>query len=34
MQAGGIGYGKYEDAQKAVPQKGDKIVILGETITV
>ncbi len=29
MQAGGIGYGKHEDAQKAIPQKGDKIVILG-----
>ena len=29
MQAGGIGYGKHEDAQKAMPQKGDKIVILG-----
>lgn len=29
MQAGGIGYGKAEQAIKAVPQKGDKIVILG-----
>jgi len=29
MQAGGIGYGKHEDALKHVPQKGDKIVVLG-----
>ncbi|MCX2764848.1 phosphoribosylformylglycinamidine synthase [Aquimarina muelleri] len=29
MQAGGIGYGKAEQAIKAVPEKGDKIVILG-----
>ena len=29
MLAGGIGYGKFQDAQKHVPQKGDKIVVLG-----
>jgi len=29
MQAGGIGYGKSEQALKDTPQKGDKIVILG-----
>lgn len=29
MQAGGVGYGKAEQAIKAVPEKGDKIVILG-----
>lgn len=29
MLAGGIGYGKLQDAQKAVPKKGDKIVVLG-----
>lgn len=29
MLAGGIGYGKLQDAQKQVPQKGDKIVVLG-----
>ncbi len=29
MQAGGIGYGKAEQALKATPEKGDKIVILG-----
>ena len=29
MQAGGIGYGKFSDAQKNVPQQGDKIVVLG-----
>lgn len=29
MQAGGIGYGKAEGAQKKAPQAGDKIVILG-----
>ena len=29
MQAGGIGYGKAEQALKDIPQKGDKIVILG-----
>ncbi len=29
MQAGGIGYGKAEQALKDVPKKGDKIVILG-----
>lgn len=29
MQAGGIGYGKKEQALKDTPQKGDKIVILG-----
>lgn len=29
MQAGGIGYGKIEQALKDEPQKGDKIVILG-----
>ncbi len=29
MQAGGIGYGKKEQALKDTPQKGDKIVLLG-----
>ena len=29
MQAGGVGYGKAEQAIKATPQEGDKIVILG-----
>jgi len=29
MQAGGIGYAKHAQAQKAEPQKGDQIVILG-----
>jgi phosphoribosylformylglycinamidine synthase len=29
MQAGGIGYGKLVDSQKEMPQKGDKIVVLG-----
>ncbi|MRH99971.1 phosphoribosylformylglycinamidine synthase [Kriegella sp. EG-1] len=29
MQAGGIGYGKSEQALKETPNKGDKIVILG-----
>lgn len=29
MQAGGIGYGKAEQAIKELPKKGDKIVILG-----
>jgi phosphoribosylformylglycinamidine synthase len=29
MQAGGIGYGKAEQALKDIPQKGDKVVILG-----
>jgi len=29
MQAGGIGYGKKEQALKDIPQEGDKIVILG-----
>lgn len=29
MQAGGIGYGKLEQAKKHTPQTGDKIVILG-----
>lgn len=29
MLAGGIGYGKKEDALKAKPQKGDKIVVIG-----
>jgi phosphoribosylformylglycinamidine synthase len=29
MQAGGIGYGKAEQAQKHTPQPGDKIVVLG-----
>lgn len=29
MQAGGIGYGKEEQAKKGHPQEGDKIVILG-----
>ncbi len=29
MQAGGIGYGKFQDAQKHTPEKGDKIVVLG-----
>ncbi|WBL27143.1 phosphoribosylformylglycinamidine synthase [Zunongwangia sp. HGR-M22] len=29
MQAGGVGYGKASQAQKDIPQKGDKIVILG-----
>lgn len=29
MQAGGIGYGKKEDAQKKHPAPGDKIIIMG-----
>ncbi|PKP37343.1 MAG: phosphoribosylformylglycinamidine synthase, partial [Bacteroidetes bacterium HGW-Bacteroidetes-15] len=29
MQAGGIGYGKLSNAQKQIPQKGDKIIVLG-----
>jgi len=29
MQAGGVGYGKLEQAKKHTPQVGDKIVILG-----
>ncbi|HRP61219.1 MAG TPA: AIR synthase-related protein, partial [Vicingus sp.] len=29
MQAGGVGYGKLNDAQKHTPKKGDKIVVLG-----
>lgn len=29
MQAGGIGYGKLDQAQKDVPEKGDKVVLLG-----
>jgi phosphoribosylformylglycinamidine synthase len=29
MQAGGIGYGKKEDALKAIPEAGDIIVVLG-----
>ncbi|QES90036.1 phosphoribosylformylglycinamidine synthase [Rhizosphaericola mali] len=29
MQAGGVGYGKLEQAKKHTPEKGDKIVILG-----
>jgi phosphoribosylformylglycinamidine synthase len=29
MQAGGIGYGKADQAKKATPQTGDKIVVLG-----
>jgi phosphoribosylformylglycinamidine synthase len=29
MQAGGVGYGKAEYAQKNLPQEGDQIVILG-----
>lgn len=29
MQAGGIGYGKLDQAKKHTPEKGDKIVVLG-----
>ncbi len=29
MQAGGVGYGKHQDALKHIPEKGDKIVVLG-----
>lgn len=29
MLAGGIGYGKESQAQKEIPQPGDKVVILG-----
>lgn len=29
MQAGGVGYGKLDQAKKHTPKKGDKIVILG-----
>jgi len=29
MQAGGIGYGKLNDALKHTPEKGDKIVVIG-----
>ena len=29
MLAGGVGYGKKNQAQKSVPKKGDKIIILG-----
>jgi len=29
MQAGGVGYGKADQALKSIPQEGDKIVLLG-----
>ncbi len=29
MLAGGVGYGRLEDALKATPKKGDKVVVLG-----
>ncbi len=29
MQAGGIGFGKKNQAQKSIPKKGDRIIILG-----
>ncbi|HKK76819.1 MAG TPA: phosphoribosylformylglycinamidine synthase [Saprospiraceae bacterium] len=29
MMAGGVGFGKLDQAQKNVPQKGDKVVVLG-----
>jgi len=29
MQAGGIGYGVADQSKKAIPQKGDKIVVMG-----
>ena len=29
MQAGGIGFGKKDQAKKGIPKKGDKIIILG-----
>ena len=29
MQAGGIGYGKKQDSQKDIPEKGDVVVLLG-----
>ncbi|RUT77837.1 phosphoribosylformylglycinamidine synthase [Ancylomarina longa] len=29
MQAGGVGYGRMEQAQKDVPEKGDKVILLG-----
>jgi len=29
MQAGGVGYGRLEQAQKDVPEKGDKVILLG-----
>ncbi|MEZ5199579.1 MAG: phosphoribosylformylglycinamidine synthase, partial [Bacteroidales bacterium] len=29
MLAGGIGYGKKEDSQKASPEKGDQIIVMG-----
>ena len=29
MQAGGIGYGRAEDAQKDIPEVGDQIVVMG-----
>ena len=29
MLAGGIGFGKKDQAQKGMPKKGDKIIILG-----
>ncbi len=29
MQAGGIGFGKKDQAQKSIPKKGDRIIILG-----
>ena len=29
MQAGGIGYGRAEDAQKDIPELGDQIVVMG-----
>ena len=29
MLAGGVGYGKKHDAEKDIPKKGDKIIILG-----
>ncbi|MCD4680821.1 MAG: phosphoribosylformylglycinamidine synthase, partial [Bacteroidales bacterium] len=29
MLAGGVGYGKKEDSHKDIPQKGDKIIVMG-----
>ncbi len=29
MQAGGVGYGRLEQAQKDTPKKGDKVILLG-----
>jgi len=29
MLAGGIGYGKFDDAEKGIPEKGDVVVLLG-----